>query len=213
MMGARFWVVVALLAGTAGILNSRANHDDVPATESIAAMPQHFGQWSGHDFPIEDRVLDILGKGDFLNRVYTRGDATPSVGLFIGYFPTQRTGQAIHSPQHCLPGAGWVFESSKYTTIKAADGTPYQVGEYVISNGDSRQFVLYWYQSHGRSIASEYVSKAYMIADAIRLNRTDAALVRVITPIAPNEDVNQARARALEFTGMMATQLPRFIPS
>ena len=38
---------------------------------------------------------------------------TPPVSLFIGYFPTQRTGQSIHSPQNCLPGAGWTFASSK----------------------------------------------------------------------------------------------------
>ena len=83
----------------------------------------------------------------------------------------------------------------------------------MISNGESRQFVLYWYQSHGRSIANEYVSKAYMIADAIRLNRTDGALVRVITPVLGNESVEHARQRAVDFTAMMATQLPRFIPS
>lgn len=213
MIGARFWVVLALLGGTAGVLNTRADHDKVAPAENITAMPEQFGPWMGHDLAIEDRVLDVLGKGDFLNRVYTRGDSTPSIGLFIGYFPTQRTGQAIHSPQHCLPGAGWTFESSKYASITATDGKPYQVGEYVISNGESKQFVLYWYQSHGRSIANEYVSKAYMIADAIRLNRTDGALVRVITPITANETVDSARDRAVKFTGMMATQLPRFIPS
>ncbi len=177
-------------------------------------MPVQIAQWSGRDLPIDDAVLTVLGKGDFLNRVYTDGvPGSPSVGLFIGYFPTQRTGQAIHSPQHCLPGAGWIFESSRYTSMTAADGKPYQVGEYVITNGESKQFVLYWYQAHGRSIANEYVSKAYMIADAIRLNRTDGALVRVITPVFPNESVDDARRRALGFTEQMATQLPRFIPS
>ena len=213
MIGARFWVVTALLAGTAGVLNGRGDHDKVPPSENIASMPEQFGSWTGHDLPIDDAVLQVLGKGEFLNRVYTSPGAQPSIGLFIGYFPTQRTGQAIHSPQHCLPGAGWTFESSKYRSLTAADGKPYLVGEYVISNGESKQFVLYWYQSHGRSIANEYISKAYMIADAIRLNRTDGALVRVITPISPNEGVESARRRAIAFTSVMATQLPRFIPS
>ena len=211
--GARFWVLAALLAGTAGMLNRRGDHDKVPPAENIASMPNQFADWTGHDLPIDDEVLQVLGKGDFLNRVYTTSTAGPSVGLFVGYFPTQRTGQAIHSPQHCLPGAGWTFESSKYTSLTAADGKPYQTGEYVITNGETKQFVLYWYQSHGRSIANEYVSKAYMIADAIRLNRTDGALVRVITPVLPSETLEQARARAIGFTQLMATQLPRFIPS
>ena len=212
----RYWVVVCLLVMTALVLHGRGDVDKVPQSEPISRMPMNFGPWSGRDEPIDEQVLEILGKGDFLNRVYEIQDGSrrvPPVGLFIGYFPTQRTGQTIHSPQHCLPGAGWTFESSRYTTMQAADGKNFQVGEYVIGNGEFRQFVLYWYQAHGRSVANEYVSKAYLIADAIRLNRTDGALVRVITPIAPNEAVGDARDRALNFAKQMATQLPRFIPT
>lgn len=212
----RYWVVVCLLAGTALALNRRSDVDTVPHSDPLSVMPTHIGPWSSRDEPIDDQVLQILGKGEFLNRIYEATDSKDrlsSVGLFIGYFPTQRTGQTIHSPQHCLPGAGWTFESSKYTTLQAADGKDYQVGEYVIGNGEVRQFVLYWYQAHGRSVANEYISKAYLIADAIRLNRTDGALVRVITPIGPSEQVDAARDRAITFTKQMAIQLPRIIPS
>lgn len=212
----RYWVVVCLLAATGLVLHGRGDVDRVPSSEPVNAMPSQIGPWIGHDEPIDDQVLQILGKGDFLNRVYeakTGAAAVAPVGLFIGYFPTQRTGQTIHSPQHCLPGAGWTFESSRYTNMQAADGKDFRVGEYVIGNGESRQFVIYWYQAHGRSVANEYISKAYLIADAIRMNRTDGALVRVITPISPTEPVSAARDRAIAFARQMATQLPRIIPS
>ncbi len=212
----RYWIVVFFLGGTALVLHGRGDVDRVPVSEPVSAMPTHIGPWSSHDEPIDDQVLQILGKGEFLNRIYDVQNASPAVppvGLFIGYFPTQRTGQTIHSPQHCLPGAGWTFESSRYTTMQASDGKDYQVGEYVIGNGEARQFVLYWYQAHGRSVANEYVSKAYLIADAIRMNRTDGALVRVITPIVGSEPVSAARDRALGFARQMATQLPRIIPA
>ena len=55
-----------------------------------------------------------------------------------------------------------------------------EVNRVVIEKGLDRQVVLYWYQSHGRVVASEYWGKIYTVVDAIRLNRTDAALVRVI---------------------------------
>jgi EpsI family protein len=61
------------------------------------------------------------------------------------------------------------------------------VGEYIIANGENRQFVIYWYQAHGRSVANEYLAKIYLVTDAMRLNRTDGALVRVITPIGPEK--------------------------
>ena len=212
-----FWTVLAILAGTTGVLYGRGDVDKVPASEPVANMPHTIGPWVGRDVPIDQSVLDILGKGDFVERAYTSSNAatigTPPIDLFIGYFPTQRTGQTIHSPQHCLPGAGWTFESSRYTHMRAGDGTPFNIGEYVITNGESRQFVLYWYQAHGRSVANEYASKLYLIADAMRLNRTDGALVRVITPVVGGESIDSARQRALRFTEQMAPELHRFIPA
>jgi len=118
----------------------------------------------------------------------------------------------MHSPQHCLPGAGWTFDSQKYVDIKDVNGKGYKVGEYIISNGDTKQFVIYWYQAHGRSVPNEYLAKLYMVTDAIRTNRTDGALVRVITPILPNEPLQTAEDRATLFTQQMAPYLPRFIP-
>jgi EpsI family protein len=118
----------------------------------------------------------------------------------------------MHSPKHCLPGAGWVFESSSYVNLNDAGGKSHQVGEYVISNGESRQFVIYWFQEQGRSIASEYMARVYLVSEAMRQNRTDGALVRVITPFGPGDDSSTARARAEAFTAQLTPILPRFIP-
>lgn len=225
MKSPRFWTVVVLLAATALVLHSRGDSDRVPPSTPLAQMPEKIGQWTGQDLPIGDDILAVLGKGEFLNRVYTSsqpmhidemGAPTGSnlpIGLFIGYFPSQRTGQSIHSPQNCLPGAGWTFDSHRYVTLQDVNGKSYRVGEYLISNGEARQFVIYWYQAHGRSIPNEYVARAYMVADAIREDRTDGALVRVITQIAPTETVADARKRAVRFTSLMAPMLPRFIPN
>jgi EpsI family protein len=168
--------------------------------------------WVGSDQHIEQATLDVLGAGDFLARLYTLDSKTPQISLFIGYFPTQRTGQSIHSPKHCLPGAGWSFESSNYVNLTDANGKPHRVGEYIIVNGESKQFVIYWYQAHKRSVASEYMAKAYMVMDAMRMNRTDGALVRITTPITSSEDAPAAKKRAEEFAAQLAPLLPRFIP-
>jgi EpsI family protein len=218
MKSPRFWIVVILLASTIFVLQSRGDVDQVPYSEPLSAMPRSFGPWTAQDIPLSDDTLEVLGKGDFLNRVYTfqqqgGGPAVPPISLFIGYFASQRTGQTMHSPQNCLPGAGWTFESKNYTEIQDIDGKGYKVGEYVISNGDVKQFVIYWYQAHGRSIPNEYMAKGYMVADAIRMNRTDGALVRVITQVLPSESLESAKARAVQFTQQMAPDLSRFIPN
>lgn len=212
MKSPRFWTVVLLLTATLLLLQARGNSDLIPARDPLSQVPLEIAGWNGGDVPIDQETLDVLGAGDFLSRVYTQTGGVPPVGLFIGYFPTQRTGVTIHSPKHCLPGAGWAFESSQYADLNDSNGKAHRVGEYIISNGENRQFVIYWYQAHGRSVANEYMAKIYMVADAMRLNRTDGSLVRVITPIDSRGGEPAARARAEAFTAQLSPMLPRFIP-
>jgi EpsI family protein len=218
MKSPRFWIIILILISTVFVLQSRGDVDRVPYSEPISGMPQNFGLWTARDIPLTDDTLEVLGKGDFLNRIYifqppAGTAAVPPISLFIGYFASQRTGQTMHSPQNCLPGAGWTFDSQNYAEIQDINGKSYKVGEYVISNGETKQFVIYWYQAHGRSVPNEYVAKGYMVADAIRMNRTDGALVRVITQVLPSESLESAKARAIHFTQQMAPELPRFIPN
>jgi EpsI family protein len=227
MRSTRLWTILVLLAITFFILEKRSDADNVPPSEPLSAMPTTIDNLTSQDFPLTDDTLSVLGKGDFLNRLYTAQPQTsqitqttsapqhitPPVSLFIGYFASQRTGQTMHSPQHCLPGAGWTFDWQKYVNLTDVNGKIYRVGEYLISNGETKQFVIYWYQAHGRSIPNEYVAKAYMVTDAIRMNRTDGALVRVITQVMPSESLETAEARAVRFTQQMAPNLPRFIPN
>jgi EpsI family protein len=213
MKNLRFWTAALMLIGTVLLLRARGNADHNPPCEPLPQFPVTINGWTGTDLPIDAETLEVLGAGDFLSRVYFQGPRTAPVNLFIGYFPTQRTGQTIHSPRHCLPGAGWSFESSSYLDLADETGKPHRVGEYVIVNGESRQFVIYWYQAHGRSVANEYMAKIYMVADAMRMNRTDGALIRVITPIASSEGTADARVRAEGFAMRIAPLLPRFIPN
>lgn len=212
MRSLRYWLVVLILLFTAAIVRLRGGEDRIPAHEPLSQLPQVIGPWTSHDIPIKPEVIAVLGNGEFLERLYTSSSGEPPISLFIGYFPTQRTGQTIHSPKNCLPGAGWVFESAGTAHFIAMDGTRYNTGEYLITNQESRDFVTYWYQAHGRSTPGEYMAKVRMVMDAIRMNRTDGALVRVITPMEPNETYASAKNRALSFDALMAPQLSRFIP-
>lgn len=218
MNAVRFWAVALLMSATAIMLHLRGDVDRVPPSLPLDQMPSTVGSRVATDLPMDEEVLQVLGKGIFLNRIYkapegdqTLGAAAP-IGLFIGYFPTQRTGQSIHSPQNCLPGAGWSFLSSGITNLDSPGGQKYPVGEYLISDGRSTQEVLYWYRVHGRSVANDYKAKLYTLVDSIRYSRTDAALVRIITPVLPNEDRAAAHKRVVSFAEQIVPVLPAYIP-
>ncbi len=219
MKSPRVWTVCLLLLATWSTLHLRATADWVPPSEALSLLPQTIDHLTSQDLPITQDTLQVLGDGRFLNRLYSDpaaigGEAaSPPINLFIGYFPTQRTGQSIHSPQNCLPGAGWSFASAKTIYLGRPEFKHYAVGEYLITNGSDRQVVLYWYLAHGRSIANDYVAKAYMMVDAIRSNRTDGALIRLVTPLEPNESLASAQGRVIQFADRLIPMLPRFIPN
>ncbi len=126
MKSPRFWVVFLLLFAAFITLHLRASVDRVPPSEPLSLLPQTIDQRTSQDIPISQDTLDILGDGRFLNRLYAdpapSGQAiNPRVSLFIGYFPTQRTGQSIHSPQNCMPGAKWTFASTSKIYLESQD--------------------------------------------------------------------------------------------
>jgi EpsI family protein len=214
MNSIQYWAIVLLLAATATMVQLRGDTDKVPPSVPLAQFPQTIDTLTATEIPLDEETLEVLGKGVFMDRLYkTPGDATDApVRLFIGYFPTQRSGQSIHSPQHCLPGSGWVFESSGTTDITDRTGKTIQVGDYLISDGTSKAEVLYWYRSHGRNIASDYTAKFYTLLDSMRLNRTDAALVRIVVPLRSANDKVAAHDRAVWFAEQITPLLPAYVP-
>jgi EpsI family protein len=217
MLNRAIVLFVTLLCGAAAVV--RANRPEhAPARVSFDQFPTQLGNWAGQPLPpIEERILSILGVDDYLNRVYSAPDRSVA-GVYIGYYKSQRQGDAIHSPQNCLPGAGWEPLAKGLLTISTTTSTGttnMSVNRYVIQKGTDRQLVLYWYQSHGRVVASEYWSKIYLVRDAVRMNRTDAALVRVIVPIAANDDNGEAQAerQAVDLVKQLSPVLPNYLPS
>ena len=88
-----------------------------------------------------------------------------------------------------------------------------EINRYVVQKGLERQLVLYWYQSHGRVVASEYWGKFYLIRDAVRLNRTDGALVRVTAPINGDNGDASAERTAVGFVKALFPLLRDYLPA
>jgi EpsI family protein len=208
--GLRFVIIVALFVATGCLLFAR-RAERIPRSELLSRFPLHIGDRTSQDVPIPADVLEVLGPGDFLERIYFNG-WSPAVDLYLAYFPSQRTGDTIHSPRNCLPGGGWTPVESGQIRIALPSRPVLPVNRYVITKAADRRLVLYWYQAHGRAVASEYQAKFYLIADAIRMNRTDGSLVRIVTRIAEGEDSSAAQARAVAFAQQIIPELDRFIP-
>jgi len=208
----RFLVVAALLAGAGLFLHSRGQAENLPPREPLTSFPLQVRAWRGREVVIPPYALDMLGAGEFLERTYTRAANEPPIDLFLAYFPTQRMGSAIHSPQNCLPGSGWTPVESTRLPLTSPGGRKILVNRYILSNGFDKMLVLYWYQAHGRVVASEYWAKFYLVADALRMNRSDGALVRVMTPIGRDESLGGAQQRVVALVRDLLPILDGYVP-
>ena len=205
-------VVTALLILQTAFLYSAVRPEFLPPSRPLEGMPTTLGGWQlAQTGVIEQEVLDVLKADDILNRVYTRS-GQDAAGLFVAAFRSQRTGKAPHSPKNCLPGSGWVPLSSGEIAVDIGRQAPISVNRYVVASGSQRSLVLYWYQSRDRVVANEYKAKFWVMADAIRLNRTDTALVRVIVPVVDRDEA-KAQSTATDFVRSFYSTLLTYLPS
>jgi EpsI family protein len=207
----RFLPALLVIAATVMAMHARNLAETVPHHRDFRLFPMVLGSWTGTDLPLSAEELSVLGTGDFLLRDYRDRNDFP-VNLFLAYYPSQRSGDTIHSPRNCLPGSGWTSLNSGQIQIQRFDGSYMTVNHYLVGNGADRALVLYWYQAHGRVTSSEYWAKVFLVADAIRMNRTDGALVRVLTSFTNGNDEEKAEHRAAEFARQIVPLLDSHIP-
>jgi EpsI family protein len=184
-------LTVVLLAQGTLYYATASRSERVSPIAPLRFFPASIGPWRLYqDAPVDPEVQDVLKADDTLNRVYVDPSRGARALLFIAYFKTQRTGAAPHSPKNCLPGAGWepVETPGVIPIAVAGRPNPMVVNRYVVARGDDRSVVIYWYQTHGRIIASEYAAKLWLIADAIRYRRSDTALIKVVVPAADDSE-------------------------
>jgi EpsI family protein len=179
----------------------------------LSTFPATVGNWQMiEESPIDEDTRDILKADDLLSRIYEAGgDARTITSLFIAAFRSQRTGKAPHSPKNCLPGSGWTQVVSDTLPIDLPGRGRTEVNHYVVAKGEQRSAVLYWYQSWNRIVASEYRAKMFVVLDAMRYNRTDTALVRIVAPTLDGDDAAATR-RAVEFAKAVFPDIEAHLP-
>jgi EpsI family protein len=201
-----------LLAATLSLLMARDREEVLPPRSQLVNFPSSIGQWQGKDLETSAQLAESLGPGEFLLRDYVNKEQRIATSLYIAYFPSQRTGDTIHSPKNCLPGAGWIPAETSHIGIDQPGGNKIEVNRILITKGAERALVLYWYQAHGRVTPSEYGAKYYLVADAMRMNRSDGALVRIITFMKNGESVRNAETIAIGFAQLVSPLLDSYIP-
>lgn len=186
----------------------------VQPRKEFSEFPLAVGPWQGKAESMEQVYIDALKFTDYALVNYV-DDGGHIVNFYSAYYASQRKGESVHSPRSCLPGGGWEIESLTQREVPGAqvDGVPLRVNRVLISYGDQKQVVYYWFQQRGRVMTNEYLVKWNMLVDAITRNRTDGALVRLTIPLREGQDVAELDEALSRFAGDISGLLPAYIPN
>jgi len=211
-----YWAVLAMLILSVGISQSIDKREEIiPMRSDFSEFPLQLGNWQGHRQTMDKIYLDALKLSDYIIADFINSQESAPVNFYSAYYTSQRKGASIHSPRSCMPGGGWVIDSLETIEVKdvTLNGKPLRVNRTVIKKDEARQLVYYWFQQRGRDLTNEYLVKWYLLWDAISMNRTDGALVRLTTTVPLSEDLSVADRRLTAFLQAAQPQLTRFIPN
>jgi len=187
--------------------------EDIQPNKPFSSFPTKIGEWVGKEERFDEKVYDILGVDDSIMCSYTRSDGR-QVQLYVGFYQSQREGDLIHSPKNCMPGAGWNITLTSLEELIIPDTNPDKIKmiKLLLEKGGQRQIVLYWFQSRGRFISSEYIQKLYLVIDSIIRHRTDGSFVRLIAPVTDGDEEKTLKCLK-DFARVLIPILQEYIPS
>ena len=181
-----------------------------PDRASFAGVPGEFETWETSIQPIDAEVAETLGADDSIVINMVTPDKT-QYNLYMAYLDAQRDGRSWHSPRQCIPGGGWKIASHEIVPV-TTERSSFKLNRMIIENGEYRQLVYYWYDQRGRKVANEFVMKFWLIADAVTKQRTDGAMVRLLTPIPNTGTVEEAEAQLQILLNEVDNFLPTYVP-
>lgn len=207
-------IAAAVMVSTMLLLNFASRSESIKPNRSFDEFPMHIGEWSGSRGQFDQEIYDVLGVDDSILATY-RSERKESVHLYVGFYQSQKEGDLIHSPKNCMPGSGWNITETSIETVDVKESRNQSkninVIRLLLQQGNQKQLVLYWFQSRGRIISSEYMQKIWLVIDSITKHRTDGSFVRCIIPVVDSEEESLAVLK--NFIKKIYPYLNEYIPS
>lgn len=205
----RFLVLFVLLAGM-GLYMALHRDQVVPMARPFSAFPpSHQGWRMVAQSTLSSNVLKVLMPTDYLSRRYVAEDGS-EVDMYLSYFDGGPDSGGIHSPKHCVAGAGWTELYSRPTTIDLG-GEKLNLVRSAYAKGESKEVIYYWFAMRGRTMSDEYSLKLSEITGSMFHSRRDQSFIRI--SILAKDNTEQAEERIKDFLRAFYPVIREFLPS
>jgi len=212
LVSPQFLIILLLMVTSAAAAQGVSNRERTPMQKPFSAFPDAIGSWTARKQNLEKMYLDALELNDYLLADFrnSRGEV---VNCYVAFNDYQSKGKASHSPASCMPGSGWELKEPDRISVVDGSGRTITINRAMMVMGNDRRLTYYWFDQRGRILTDLYQIKFFNFVDSVVLNRTDGALIRLITPLAENETTVTADARLKEFFKQFNPALKQFLPN
>lgn len=158
---------------------------------------------------LDDLSKQMLTPDAYIVRNYANESGYP-VNVLVIYGHQKNT---FHSPGYCLPGGGWAIQKKEIESVPvvAPDGRRYEaeMNRFLLQKNEQKQVVLYCFIEGGRVTPSIFRHNWYLLQDRLLHRPAMGALLRIIVPVADNEEqaAEIARSFARELVPIVQHQL------
>ena len=201
--------LMIVLGASFSTLSIQNRSEIIPSRTSFASYPLQLAGWQGRTYQFTNGEDETLKLKDYFLANFTKTNT--NIDVYYGYTDSQRNEFVPHSPKACIPGGGWEITDTRLQEITIDSKTSFKVTRMLISKGESKQLMYYWFHQRGQDLSNEFPMKFALLYDAIKINRTDGAIVRFTTSVHKSEQ--EADIALTEFIRLNYPLFPKFIPS
>lgn len=180
--------------------------------QPLSQFPEMLGQWRASESRLPPSIEAVAGAseyyyGDFLS------PSNKKVNLYIAYYQDQKKGAAPHSPKVCIPGDGWVITSDEPVGIKSKNGKSHEVSRLIITKDKHTIVTYYWLKQGSKIFRQQFMARLDLIMFAIKENRADAALIRMVSEVGSHEKTEDTDARMQEMATELLDVISDYVPN
>jgi exosortase D (VPLPA-CTERM-specific) len=184
---------------------------------SFAQFPKRFGEWRqlGEERRFAPAIEKSLAADDYIAVQFSRSPDAPALDFFSAWYRDLSADGVQHTPEICLPGAGW--EISKVERIDIAGdlglGSPFKINRITIQKNQEQMLVYYWFTHLGQAIPRNSAAKFSVLTRGMMTGRRDGAIIRLSAPINKGQSEQEVEAQMNDLLKKILPEVPRFIPN
>lgn len=196
-------ILLIVTATVVSVLQHDSSQDETAGLAELQKIPTQIGKWQGQDFPLEERIYDILETRAIIHRSYT---AQNEGSVFLSIVHYHDTKVDFHAPEACIGGRGdKTKKTTKTITLFSGDEEITLDVAEMITTRTSGQTLTYYFFKAGHFVGSNYIKMRLSIAaNKLAVNDSRASLIRISTTLTPGK---KKVAESL-LTGFMEKLLP-----